>query len=116
VFDQVVSTVDIYPTILELCGVEMPHATDGSSLSTLWNKNESSKWRNTSYSYFRKGFSLRTDRYRLTRYFREQEPTVELYDYQMDPYDKKNIAAEQPEVVDRLMESLEKGDFGFYEN
>ena len=116
VFDQIVSTVDIYPTILELCGVEMPHATDGSSLSSLWNKNESSKWRNTSYSYFRKGFSLRTDRYRLTRYFREQEPTVELYDHQIDPYEKKNIAAEQPEVVDGLMESWKKGDSGFYKN
>jgi arylsulfatase A-like enzyme len=115
VFNEIISTVDLYPTIVELCGLEMPHDTDGSSLINLWRDDASAEWRNTAYSYFRKGVSVRTDRYRLTRYFREQEPTVELYDYQTDLYDRKNIAEEQSEVVEELMDVWEKGNWGFYE-
>lgn len=112
--DQIVSTVDIYPTIVELCGLEMPHPTDGRSLSALWTDNPEQEWRNTAYSYFRNGISLRTDRYRLTRYFREAEPTVELYDHQTDPLETKNIAADQSETVNRLMDTWEKGNTGIF--
>lgn len=115
-FDQIVSTVDIYPTILELCGLEMPHPTDGSSLSELWQEDSEKAWRNTAYSYFREGISVRTPRYRLNRYFREETPTVELFDYETDPNEKQNLAAEKPETVDRLMEVWKKGDTGIYRN
>jgi arylsulfatase A-like enzyme len=112
-FNQIVSTVDIYPTLVELCGLDMPHPTDGNSLTTLW-KTPGQAWRNTAYSYFRRGISLRTDRYRLTRYFRKEEPTIELYDHQLDPFEKKNIAAEKPETVERLLEVWKQGDTGLY--
>lgn len=114
VFDQIVSTVDIYPTIVELCGLEMPHPTDGQSLSALWQAGTQSAWRNTAYSYFRQGISLRTERYRLTRYFREAEPTVELYDHQIDPDEAKNIAAEAPGPVEALTAIWKKGDTGLF--
>lgn len=113
-FDQIVSTVDIYPTLVELCGLEMPHQTDGHSLTALWEPESDTEWRNTAYSYFRNGISLRTEQYRLTRYFREAEPTVELYDHQSDPYETKNIAAEESQTVDRLMDTWEKGDTGIF--
>ncbi|MEZ4992274.1 MAG: sulfatase [Saprospiraceae bacterium] len=115
-FDQIVSTVDIYPTLVELCGLEMPHATAGTSLTTLWKENTETEWRNTAYSYFRRGISLRTERYRLTRYFRDEEPTVELYDHGNDPFEKKNIAAEQPETVEQLMTIWKNGDTGIFRN
>ena len=44
------------------------------------------------------GYSLRTDRYRLTSWQRNsssaQEVAVELYDHQKDPGEKKNVASE----------------------
>lgn len=113
-FDQIVSTVDIYPTLVELCGLSMPHQTDGTSLSMLWKDVSGSSWRNTAFSYFRQGISLRTERYRLTRYFREAEPTLELYDFQADPKETKNLAEEQPETVSLLMKVWEKGDTGIF--
>ncbi len=55
------------------------------------------------------------ERYRLTKYFRDAEPTVELYDHLSDPNETKNIAAEHPEIIEKLMPLLEKGDTGLYQ-
>ncbi len=112
--NEVVSTIDIYPTLMDLCGVEMPHETDGRSLVPLLN-NPLAKWDEVSYGYYRKGISLRTSRYRLTKYFRNQQPVIELYDHQTDPNETKNIAAENPGIVAQLMPLWEKGNTGLYQ-
>ena len=111
--NKIVSAIDIYPTILDLCNVEMPHSTDGQSLVPLLN-NDFQIWNNYSFGYFKKGISLRTERYRLTKYFRSQQPTIELFDHQTDPNETKNIAEENPEIVKQLMPIWEKGNTGLY--
>jgi arylsulfatase A-like enzyme len=111
--NQIVSAVDIYPTIVDLCGLKMAVKTDGKSLKPLLN-NPLAQWANFSFSYFMNGISLRTERYRLTKYFRKAEPTIELYDHQTDPNETKNIAAENPDVVQNLLPVLEKGNTGLY--
>jgi len=112
--DKVVSTVDLYPTLMELCGVEMPHNTDGRSLVQMVNNPLTQNWEEASYGYFKNGISLRTERYRFTKYFRSQEPTIELYDHQTDPNETKNIAAENPEIIEQLLPLWEKGNTGLY--
>ncbi|MCD6347940.1 MAG: DUF4976 domain-containing protein [Bacteroidales bacterium] len=111
--DNVVETIDLYPTIMELCGVEMPYETDGRSLVPLMD-NPDMSWDNQAFSYFRNGISLRTERYRLTKYFRKQQPVIELYDHVTDPYEARNIAGQNPEIVDSLMMIWKKGDTGLY--
>ena len=113
--DKVVSTVDIYPTIMELCGIEMPLETDGRSLIPLINNPDFSEWKESAYGYYRNGISLRTKDYRLTKYFRDQKPLIELYDHQKDPWETKNIAGEMPEIVEEMMPLLEKGNTGIFE-
>lgn len=112
--DHVVSSVDVYPTLMELCGVKMPHQTDGHSLGPLLKSAANVRWNNIAYSYFNHGITMRTDRYRLTRYFRKQEPTVELYDHQADPYENINIAAEHPDIVKKLTTLWDKGNTGLF--
>ena len=111
--DKVISTVDIYPTFLELCNVEMPHETDGKNLTPLLN-NPVAEWEEAAYGYFRNGITLRTERYRLTKYFRNAGPVVELYDHQNDPNETKNIAKDNPDVVKKLIPLWEKGNTGLY--
>ncbi len=110
---KVVSSIDIYPTLLELCNIDMPHPTDGRSLAQLLN-NPLQQWEEAAYGYFKNGISLRTKRYRFTKYFRNQEPTIELYDHQTDPYESINIAAENPEVIKKLLPLWENGNTGVY--
>ena len=111
--NAVVSSIDIYPTIIDLCGLEMPHQTDGQSLKPLLINPDYDGWKENSYSYYNRGVTMRTNRYRLTRYFRDQQPVIELYDHESDPYETRNIAAEKADVVDSLMARMEF--INFYE-
>ncbi|MFW6290022.1 MAG: sulfatase [Mariniphaga sp.] len=113
--EKVVSTVDVYPTLVELCHVAMPHDTNGKSLVPLL-ENPDADWEEAAYGYFRNGISLRTERYRLTKYYREAEPVIELYDHQNDPHEAVNVAGSNPGVVDQLLPLWEKGNTGLYEN
>jgi len=109
-----VGTIDLYPTIMELCGIAMPYETDGRSLVPLMGNPDDISWENHAFSYFRNGISLRTERYRLTKYFRKQQPVIELYDHFNDPYESRNIASEKPAVVDSLMSIWELGNTELY--
>ncbi|NQT76724.1 MAG: DUF4976 domain-containing protein [Bacteroidetes bacterium] len=109
----VVETVDLYPTILELCNVTIPFKTDGESFAALI-LNPAIHKDDVAYSYFRQGISVRTSRYRLTKYFRNEMPVIELYDYLEDPYETKNLASDKPEIVKELLPVLEKGNTGLF--
>lgn len=113
--NKVVSSVDIYPTVMELCGVEMPFKTDGKSMVGLINNPALPSWEEASYGYFSNGITVRTGRYRLTKYFRKEQPTIELYDHQTDPFENKNIAGNHPETIESLLPVWEKGNTGLFE-
>lgn len=111
--DAIVESVDLYPTLLALCDITLNHKIDGESLVPLMISNES-KGQGKAYGYFKQGITLRTPEYRLTKYFREEKPIVELYDHSQDDSEDKNIAGERPEIVEKLMPVLEDGDTGLY--
>jgi iduronate 2-sulfatase len=110
---SIVETVDIYPTLLALTGIEAPYELDGKSLVNIID-DPGRVEEDVAYSYFRQGISMRTDRYRLTKYFREEEPLIELYDHEIDPLESNNIASDYSDIVDKLMPLLEKGNTGLY--
>ena len=99
---------------MELCEVKMPHQTSGKSLVPLLS-NPLQSWEDASFGYFKNGISLRTERYRLTKYIRNQGPTIELYDQETDPNETKNIAAENQDIVEQLLPIWEKGNTGLYD-
>ncbi len=114
IVDKVVSSIDIYPTLSELCGLQMPHQTDGKSMVTLLMDQET-EWEEASYGYFRNGITLRSKYYRLTRYFRDQQPVMELYDHRTDANETINIAEAFPGTVEDLYRIWERGNTGLYE-
>ena len=79
-------------------------------------KPEADAWKNVAYSYFNDGITVRTERYRFTKYFRKEQPTLELYDHQADPYENINIAADHPEIIKSLTPLWEKGNTGLFES
>lgn len=109
----IVESVDVYPTLMELCGIPLNHKIDGESFAKIM-ASPNHKKNNIAYSYFKNGISMRTKKYRLTKYFRLDQPTIELYDHEMDPTETNNIAAENPETISNLMPLLEKGNTGIY--
>ena len=113
--DEIVSTIDVYPTLMELCQIAMPYSTTGRSVTQLLKAERTpTKWEQRSYSYFNEGISLRVPGYRYTKYFREEQPVLELYDHENDPHEQHNIAREHPEIVKKLDTILEQGNTGLY--
>jgi arylsulfatase A-like enzyme len=116
VSDGIVSSIDIYPTLMELCGVRKPRHLDGKSFSVLLKDPGNKNWRNVAYSFYKKGISVRTDFYRLTKYYRSEIPDTELYDHNTDSLENENIASTNPQITKSLMPILEKGNTGLYNN
>jgi arylsulfatase A-like enzyme len=112
--DRIVSSVDIYPTLMDLCSVEMNVEMDGHNMTPLLADPRTTQWRDAAWAYFNNGITLRTQRYRLTKYLRGSEPAIELFDHGTDPFENKNVAKQHPDVVGKLLPLLEENDFGIY--
>jgi len=111
--NEVVETVDIYPTLLEFSKIPHPYKLEGKSLLNLI-KDKETPWKNTAIGYFNNGISLRTDRYRLTKFLRTEKPDLELFDHLIDPEENKNIAETNQEIVNLLLPVLNKKTPNFY--
>jgi arylsulfatase A-like enzyme len=89
--DRVVSLQDIYPTIVDLCGLPPAPEIDGRSLVPLL-KNPKTEWPHPALSSYDFGeFSVRTERWRYTRYIDDSD---ELYDHSKDPEEWTNLASD----------------------
>ncbi len=136
--DALVELVDLYPTLCELCGISVPDSLEGVSMVPLL-RNPRLPWKTAAFSeiprnttggsvfkYDGKGYSIRTDRYRLVlwvraekgkpRSLREGVPpdevvAVELYDHIKDPGENVNCAGnpEYHDVVQTLTKQLLAG-------
>ena len=89
-----VSLVDIYPTLISLCGLAAPrtHELDGVDLSGLLAKRTNQRGAPVLTTYGRGNHSLRNDRFRLIHYRNGDE---EFYDEQNDPYEWTNLAGDR---------------------
>lgn len=112
-----VETVDIYPTLAALAGLpapEVPQPIDGQSLAGVLS-GEQKAVRDHAYHAFprgggRLGRAVRTSRYRLVEWMRfgsDEPPEYELYDYQTDPQETRNLAGDYPELVEELRKKLD---------
>ncbi|MBS1815736.1 MAG: sulfatase-like hydrolase/transferase [Acidobacteria bacterium] len=106
---RITEHLDIYPTLVELCGLKGAPATlHGRSVSSLL-QNAKAEWDKPAISQVTRpaipapdvfGYSLRNERYRYTAWQStadERNLGEELYDYQADPRELTNLA-HAPEV------------------
>ena len=91
--------VDIYPTLAELCGLAVPAHCEGTSLVPLF-ADPKRPWKSAAFSQYPRGkimgYSMRTDRYRYTRWIDSKTGEVaarELYDHKEDPGENCNLAS-----------------------
>lgn len=114
VIEQVVSTVDIYPTLLALANVKQLSTTDGQNLANI-AKPQSKKVIQPAYSFYNDSISMRTNRYRITKHNMQDKHAIELYDHLLDKNETRNVASEQPKVVNTLMQDLLKRNMAIYQ-
>jgi arylsulfatase A-like enzyme len=86
-----VNLLDIYPTLIDLCGLRANKALEGVSLLPLL-KDPAAEWERPSLCTFnRNNHSLRGDRWRYTRY---HDGSEELYDHGNDEMEWTNLAGD----------------------
>lgn len=115
-------TVDIYPTLVELCELELTEPVGGTSFVEIlinpdaegdaeaFSYNRPWKYSENPYSSGPWAKTMRTDRYRFTRWTTEIEGgevvQEELYDHWVDPGEQRNIASKNPRLLKLLSERL----------
>jgi arylsulfatase A-like enzyme len=96
--DQPVGLIDLFPTLVELCGVETPETLDGQSLVPLLRDPTLSTGRVVVTTFDPGNTSLRSEHWRYIRY---ADGSEELYDHRTDPHEWNNLAASE-EHADRI--------------
>lgn len=105
-----VEFVDIYPTLVEVCGLPLPEGLEGVSMMPLV-EDPSRQWKPAAFSQYPRdfkrnrhkghgdimGYAVRTDRYRYVEWREWETGNVvarELYDHAQDEDEMRNLAAE----------------------
>ena len=86
--EQPVGLIDIFPTLMELCGLKLPKDLDGQSLVPLLIDPEKDTGRVLKTTFDTGNISLRTGRWRYLRYADGEQ---ELYDLKADPNEWLNL-------------------------
>jgi iduronate 2-sulfatase len=104
-----IESVDIYPTLCELAGLPAPAGLDGRSFAAVLADPAAPARASVTHVYPRGGLlgrAIRTARHRMVEWKKPGAAAgtavIELYDYEADPGETKNLAAEQPELVAKL--------------
>ncbi|MBI1390652.1 MAG: sulfatase-like hydrolase/transferase [bacterium] len=89
--DRTVTLLDVYPTLVELCGLKTNPALEGVSLTPLLHDPRREWNRPAVTTYGRNNHSVRSERWRYIRY---EDGSEELYDHDADPLEWTNLASD----------------------
>lgn len=90
VTQALVETSDLFPTLCELAGIEIPNTVQGKSFKPLLN-DLSASFREVAYSRFGSGEAVISKQFSYTRYRSGAEM---LYDLKSDPDENQNVAVD----------------------
>jgi arylsulfatase A len=116
----ITSTVDIYPTLAEICGfASFEHALDGRSLACEWLgtgqvEPGTQYWHYPHYhggSGMKPASAMRKGKYKLIEWHEDLltgKPAWEFYDLENDPGENRDLSAERPEVLAEYIKDLHR--------
>lgn len=110
-----VELVDVYPSLVDLCGMKADSPLEGTSVAPLL-ENPDREWKGAAFSQFGRGkalgYAMRTENYRYVEWVKGDEVVErELYDQIEDPEERVNLVREgdRSEVVESLSTKLNRG-------
>lgn len=113
VSDVLVGSMDFYPTLLSMCGIEIKNEIDGISFAETFRTNTTVRnqlcWHFPHYSRHVMGFpsgAIRLGEWKLVEWF--EDGKLELYNLKEDLGEQNNIADHFPEKTSELKKELDK--------
>lgn len=112
--NSITELIDLYPTLAELCGLKdkQPEILQGKSLANFVKGEKPEKEKSVAYTITgRKGATIRTDKWRYTRWGEDVEKgNEELYNHQNDPEEFINLVdnPEKQNILNELRKKFEE--------
>jgi arylsulfatase A-like enzyme len=94
---RIVESLDLYPTLVELCGLPRQTQIEGTSLTPLL-KNPAAAWGKPAYSVWSEdgktfhGVAVRTEKWRFVEFGKDGTNGALLFDSKADTFEMKNLA------------------------
>lgn len=107
---RTVEYLDVYPTLVDLCGLAPANWLEGASLRPLL-ENPDTPWDRPAFTVQTRGWyigrSIRTERWRYTEWDEGRRGAM-LFDHDRDPNEMQNLAnsPEHKEVLEKLQKQL----------
>jgi arylsulfatase A-like enzyme len=120
VCDSFTELIDLYPTVAELCGLDVPTRLQGKSLVKILD-DPSATVRDAAFCVNNNSFLLRTDQWAYIQHGKNAELGMQLYDMENDPKQYTNLAekSEYRDLIERFkkqlsakLETIRKNDLG----
>ena len=99
--DALVETLDIFPTLCDLAGIEIPEFVQGVSLREIMENPDAGG--HPAIAYRREVTTIRTETHRLSLH---EDGFVELYDHATEDGETVNVADKHPDLVEELKQAL----------
>lgn len=106
--DHFVYLLDIYPTLCDLCGMEIPATVDGISFAPMFHDPDFVTRPELYLAFQSRIRGVMDERYKLIEYRTEDLKLTQLFDLETDPWEKNNFydIAGYEEITARLRERL----------
>ncbi len=108
--DAYVYLLDIYPTLCELIGLDIPETVEGMSLVPCIQDGKNKVRETLYFAYSNSVRSVKDERYKLIEYRTNDISKTQLFDLKEDPKEMNNLYGkpEYKNIVDRLRKELLK--------
>ncbi len=106
--EQDMVTMDILPTLMELCGIPLPAGLDGQTYARLLTGGAPDAAQRPVFHMWREGFTTEAMRYGDWKLVRDRDTLPwELYNLRSDPGETRDLAAANPEKLRELRQVME---------
>ncbi len=92
--DALCYLLDIFPTLCDLTGLEIPQPVEGQSLAPIISGQRTQLRDSLFFAYRDCQRAVRDDRYKLIEYYVDDARTTQLFDVAQDPWELNDLAEE----------------------
>lgn len=89
--DQYVYLLDVYPTLCDLCDVEIPPTVEGKSFSEMFTDNELVTREDLYFAFQARIRGISDGKYKLIEYRTDRLKMTQLFDLEKDPWETHNF-------------------------